>query len=64
MKSMKEPVMRKSGGIPGRRNSLMCETLECFEGRENSVLGTQLMSQREAKMRWGSKNIYEAATVV
>lgn len=60
---MKKQVMKKSGEIPSRRNNLMCR-FGVFEGRENSVLGTQFMSQREAKTRWISKNIYEANEIV
>ena len=60
---MKKQVMKKSGEIPSRRNNLTCE-FGVFEGRDNSVLGTQFMSQREAKTRWRSKNIYEATEIV
>ena len=60
---MKKQVMKKSGEIPIRRNKLICE-VGVFEGRDNSVLGTQFMSQREAKTRWRSKNIYEATEIV
>lgn len=48
--------MKKSGEIPSRRNNLICE-FGVFEGRDNSVLGTQFMSQREVKTKQRSKNI-------